>query len=94
MFSAVAEPIQLIDDPAHLYVTVFGEPGSHLHQSALKRSLVFGDVVPRLHSLVAFGELTVLWDPALVLGALEDPLPVGVPAVIELARRNGRPTPS
>ena len=80
----VTQPIQLIDDPAHLYIAMFGEPGSHLHQSALKRPLVLGDVVPRLHSLVTVGELTVLWDPALVLRALEDPLPVGIPAIIEL----------
>ena len=81
----VAQPIQLIDDAADLDVTVFGEPGSHLHQPALKRSLVLGDVVPRLHSLVTVGELTVLWDPAFFLGALEYPLPVVIPAVVELA---------
>ena len=38
--------------------------------------------------LVARGELAVLRDPALLLGALEDPLPVGIPAVVELARRS------
>ena len=63
---------------------MFGEPGRHFHQPALKRPLVLGDVVPRLHPLVTRGELTVLWDPALLLGALEDPLPVGIPAVVEL----------
>ena len=63
---------------------MFGEPCRDFHQAALKRPLVLGDVVPRLHPLVTRGQLTVLGNPALVLGALENPLPVGIPAVVEL----------
>ena len=91
---AVAQPIQLIDDPADLDVAVFGEPGGHLHQPALKRPLVLGDVVPRRHPLVTRGELTVLRDPALLLGALEDPLAGRHPSRRRTSRRTGRPTPS
>ena len=81
---AVAEPIQLIDDPPDLDIAVFGEPGGHLHQAALKRPLVLGDVIPRRHPVVTFSELTVLRNPALLLGPLKHPLPVRIPAVVEL----------
>ncbi len=86
--------VDFVDEPADLDVDVFGKAGGDLHQAALERLLVFGDAVPGGQCRVARGEFRVLRDPALLLGALEDTLAVGVPAVIELALRICRPIPS
>ena len=52
---AVAEPVDLVDEPADLDVDVLGEPGGDLHQAALERPLVLGDVVPGRHASGARG---------------------------------------
>ena len=43
---AVAEPVDLVDDPADLDIRVFGEAGSHFHQAALEGPFWLGDAVP------------------------------------------------
>jgi hypothetical protein len=43
---AIAEPVDLVDDPAGLDIDVFGEAGRHFHQAALERPLVLRDAVP------------------------------------------------
>ena len=40
---AVAQSIDFIDDAADLNVSVLGEAGEHLHESALERLLVLRD---------------------------------------------------
>ena len=82
---AIAEPVDLVDDPADLNIHVLGEARRHFHQAALEGLLVLGDAVPGRHRLVPRGELGVGGDPAFLLGALEDALAIGVPAVVELA---------
>ena len=49
---AVAELLDLVDEPADLDIDVLGEPGGHLHQAALERPLVFRDAVPGRHRRV------------------------------------------
>ena len=39
---AIAEPVDLVDDPAGLDIDVFGEAGRHFHQAALEGPLVLG----------------------------------------------------
>ena len=82
---AVPERLDLVDDPPGLHVGVLAVSGAHLHQPALERPLALGDALPRRHQLVPRGELRVGGDPAFLLGPLAHPLPVGVPAVVELA---------
>ncbi len=43
---AIAEPVDLVDDPANLDIHVFGEAGRHFHQPSLEGPLVLGDAVP------------------------------------------------
>ena len=43
---AIAEPVDLVDDPAGLDIDVFGEARRHFHQAALEGPLVLGDAVP------------------------------------------------
>ena len=59
------------------------EAGEHLHESPLERPLLLGDVRPALHALGARSQLRLGRDPAGGLLPGEDPLPVGVPAVVE-----------
>ena len=82
---AVAERFDLVDDAPRLNVGVFAVGGAHLHQPALERPLALGDAVPGRHLFVPRGQLRLGGDPALLLGPLEHPLAVGVPAVVELA---------
>ena len=39
---AVAEPVNLVHDPADLDVNMLGEPGEQFHQSPLKWPFAFG----------------------------------------------------
>ena len=82
---AIAEPVNLIHDPADLGIHVFGESGVHLHQPALKRLLVFGNRVPGSQVGRPRRQLRILRNPTHFLGALEDAFAVLVPAVVELA---------
>ena len=82
----LAEPLQLVEDAADLGVDMLQEPGEHLHEPTLKGALSFGDVVPALHCVGASGQLGLRRYPAGFLLPGEDPFPVGVPAVVELAR--------
>ena len=47
------EALDLVDDPAGLDVGVLGIAGVDLHQPALERALLLGDVVPGRHLRVA-----------------------------------------
>ena len=82
---AVPQPLHLVDQPANLHVDVLGISGRDLHQPALERLLVLGDVVPCGQVRVTRRQLAVFGDPAHLLGPGVDPLAVGVPAVVELA---------
>ena len=82
---AVAERLDLVDQPADLHVDMLGEAGGHFHQAALEGLLILRDAVPGGHGRMARRQLGVGGNPALRLGAVEDPLAVGVPAVVELA---------
>ena len=46
---AIAEPVDLIDDPADLDIRVLGEARRHLHKASLEGFLVLGDAVPGRH---------------------------------------------
>ena len=80
-----ALPLDLVDDPAGVVVGVLGETGEDFHQATLERLFIFGDRSPGGHRLRPRRQLGVLRNPALLLGALEDALAVGIPAVVELA---------
>ena len=43
---AIAEPVDLVDDPTDLDVHVFGEARRHFHQPSLEGPLVLGDALP------------------------------------------------
>ena len=79
---ALVEPL---DQAADLDVGVLDEAGEDFHPAALEGALVLGDVVPGSHRLVARGQLGAGRDDAHLELALVDPLPVGFPAVVELA---------
>ena len=64
---------------------MFDEAGEDFHQSALERALRFGNAVPRWHRYRARREFGVGRNPAQLLLAREYALPIGVPAVVELA---------
>ena len=68
-----------------LHVGVLDETGEELHAAALEGALVFRDVGPGGHRLIARGEHGTGWDDAHFELALVHALAVGVPAVIELA---------
>ncbi len=77
-------PLDFINDPSRVVVGVLGEAGEDFHEAALERSFILGDRFPGGHGGGTRRELGVLWNPALLLGALEDALAVRVPAVVEL----------
>ncbi len=81
----VSEMIDLVENAARLRIGVFPEPREHFHQAALKRPLAFRNTVPRRHRRVTRSELRLRRYPALRLGAFEDALAIGVPAVVELS---------
>src|SRR5271157_1852581 len=82
---SIAEAIDFIDEPADMVVRVFGIAGGYLHQPALEWLLILGNAVPGGKRIRSRCELSVRGNPAHLLGALEDPLTVVVPAVVELA---------
>ena len=52
---AIAEPVDLVDDPPDLDVDVFGEARRHFHQAALEGPLVSRECFPRMASSRAAG---------------------------------------
>jgi hypothetical protein len=80
----VAERLDLVEQATDLHVDMLPEPGRDLHQPALKRTLRFGDVVPRRHPRIPGCQLSLRRDPSRFLGACEDAFAVGVPTVVEL----------
>ncbi len=81
----VSEMLDLVENATRLRIGMFPEPREHFHQAALKGPLFFRNTVPRRHCRVARGELGFRRYPTLRLGAFEDALAIGVPAVIELS---------
>jgi hypothetical protein len=87
--------LEVVDDPAHLGVRVLREAGVHLGHAREEALLVVGEARPRadgvaLHDLalgqrVDRGQLRVLREDALLDHARQDPLAVGLVAVVEPA---------
>ena len=87
--------LQVVDDPADLDVGVFGEAGEYLGHPGEQLALVIVELGPRAHEVDLVGDVFGHWVQRGQLGALrhhaaldhpgQDPLAVGLVAVVEFA---------
>jgi hypothetical protein len=80
-----ADRLEEIEEPAIVMVGMGQETGEHLHHAGIKLLLAGRERVPVLDVGIVAGELGVLGNDAQLLLALEDPLAIGIPAIVELA---------
>ena len=74
-----------VDQLADLGVGVLEEAGVDFHQAGLEGAFLLRQILPRRHPFRTRGTRRVGRNPADLLLPLEDPLLVGVPAIVELA---------
>ena len=87
--------LEVVDDPADLDIGVFREPGEHFCHPREQRALVFIELSPRPDMVVLIGHVLGHRVQRGEFGALrhhtpldhpgQDPIPVGLVAVVELA---------